>query len=128
MKKIYVACSLTHSPEEYVKSILDFKDSLRANYQILDFLCLEKDEPQDVFERDTQHVKDCDLLVADCSYPSIGLGYELAVAMQKEKSILAIAKKDLKVSRLLQGMTIYPKFQLVYYDNIADIIPKLSEF
>lgn len=126
LRKIYVGCSLTQASEEYKKLIEDFKNELRPFASILDFVGLTKGTPKDVFEWDTNCVKTCDLFIADCTYPSIGLGYELGVAIEMKKRILAIAQKDAIVTRLVLGIT-SPNFEFVRYKDISEIIPKAKE-
>ncbi len=121
MKKIYIACSLTQAPEEFKKHIEILKKELRKNYEVLEWLGLVKGTPKDVYYHDTQMVKDCDLLLAEVSYPAIGLGFELALALQLKKPIFAMAKKNAKVSRLLMGID-EPNYNFVRYNNIDEII------
>src|SRR3989344_928411 len=104
-KKIYVGCSLTHAPDEFKTAIELLKKHLSQKYEILEFVGLVKGTAKDVFEWDTKCVKECDMFLADCTHPGIGLGYELGVAVEKNKPILAVAHKDAKVSRVILGVT-----------------------
>jgi len=126
MKKIYIGCSLTHAPEEFKTAIELLKSHLRKKYKILEFIGLINDTPQDVFEHDTECVKTCDLFVADCSHPGIGLGYELGVALEMNKPTLAVAQKDAKVTRLMLGVT-KENFTFARYDDILDVVHLIEE-
>src|SRR6266498_5570963 len=125
-KKIYVGCSLTHAPEEFREGVERLKTELRKHYTILDFLGLEKGTPQDVFEHDTQCVRDCELFVAECSLPATGVGYELGTALALNKQVLAVAYKDAKVGRLLLGVT-HPKYTFRRYDEMGEIVAMVKE-
>jgi nucleoside 2-deoxyribosyltransferase len=125
-KIIYVGCSLTHAPEEFVNGIVKFKKDLGRDHTVLEFLGLFKGTPQEVFENDTNNVKNCDLFVAECSYPSTGLGYEIGTALSLSKPILAVAHKNAKVTRLVQGIT-HPKFSFKRYDDINEIVGFVKE-
>ncbi len=128
MKKIYVGCALTQAPEEFRNAIESFKLTLREEYEVLDFVDLSVQEVtfQHIFDWDTNCVKTCDLFIADCTYPAIGLGYELGVALESKKKVLAIAEEDAKISRLVLGVT-SPKFEFMRYKDIKEIIPKIKE-
>lgn len=121
MKKIYVWCALTHASENFKSSISQFKNILKNNYEILDFIWLEKWTAKDVFERDTHCVKSCDLLIADCSYPSIWLWIEIWFALHNKKPILAIAHKDCRVTRQVLWIQHFD-FEFIQYENLLDLI------
>lgn len=73
-KKIYIGCALTHATLEYRDNILRFKDSLRDEFDILDFTgILDGGEvgADKVYEHDRQCVLDSDIFIADCSHPSL---------------------------------------------------------
>ena len=126
MKKIYLACSLTHAPEDFKNHIAKLKDSLRHKYEVTDFLGLELGTPQDVFKHDIGGVKTCDLLLADCSHPSTGLGFEIATALYNHKPVLGVAHGDAEVSRFILGIN-NPLFSLVRYrdtDEVLDAVEK----
>lgn len=120
MHKIYIGCSLTHSSTEYKQSIDDLKNLLRPNFEILDFVGLVNGTAQDVFEWDTNCVKTCDLFVMDCTYPAIGMGYELGIALTCGKPVLAVAREGTIVSRLVLGVT-DPKFSFEWYGQMDEI-------
>lgn len=125
---IYLAASITHASEEFKKSIEEFRSKLKQKYQVLDFLGLVKGNPKEVYQHDTQCVKDCDLVIAECSYPSTGLGFEIALALSLNKPVVAVAQNDAKVSRLILGIQ-HPQYKFKRFnslDEILDLIPEYS--
>lgn len=125
MKKIirlYIGCGLTQAPPEFVAEVDRFKESLQAEYHIYHFMGLEGGTNQDVYRRDIEVcVAECDLFVAICDYPSIGLGYELATAVEAlGKPTLAVAHRDSKITRLIQGVPL-PKFEFRRYNELEDV-------
>ena len=124
--KIYVGCSLTHAPEKFIVSIGDLKNRLRESHEILEFIGLVGGTERDVFENDTKMVKTCDLFLAECSFPAIGLGYELGTALALNKPILAVASHSAKVSRLVLGVT-HPAYTFMRYGNIDDIVAAVEK-
>ncbi|MBT4445903.1 hypothetical protein HOA92_00395 [archaeon] len=65
----------------------------------------------------------CDLMIAEVSYPSTGLGIELGWASYNQIPILCIHKTDSKVSRSLK--TISSNF--LEYSSSDELISKLKE-
>lgn len=124
--KIYVGCSLTHASEEFRQSVEVVKNELRNHKTILDFLGLEAGTEENVYLHDIENVKACDLFVAICDHPSLGLGYELATAVEKYgKPTLAVAHADTKVTRMILGIN-HPQFSFKRYTHISEI-PALVE-
>ena len=126
MKKIYIACSLTHASDEFKQEIKKLKELLKTRYEIMEFLGLETGTAKDVYKHDIENVKTCDLLLAECSHPSTGLGFEIATALAGHRPILAVAKKDAKVSRLILGInsTLFSLMEYQTLDEIADGVEK----
>lgn len=121
--KIYVGCSLIHASDEFRQSVEDVKQKLRSiGHEVFDFVAMTQGEPKDVYQWDIHNcVKNCDLFVAICDLPSIGLGYELGFAVEKlGKLVLAVAHKEAKVSRLVLGID-HPNFQFKTYDDMSEI-------
>jgi 2'-deoxynucleoside 5'-phosphate N-hydrolase len=58
----------------------------------------------DVYQRDTQGAEQCDLLVADVSEPSIGVGMEIMAAHKAGKKVVLVVKRGRVISRMLQHM------------------------
>ena len=58
----------------------------------------------DVFQRDMKGAEGCDVLVADVSEPSIGVGMEIMAAYKSRRRVILISKKGAMTSRMLQHM------------------------
>lgn len=121
IKKIYIGCSLTHAPEEFKNAIEELKVTLRKMYDVMDFVGLEKGTPQSVFESDKDNVIQCDLFIAECSHPSLGLGFEIATAYFHNKPTLILARNDAKVSRMILGIS-HQLFTFARYAECSEII------
>lgn len=118
--KIYVGCAILHASDEFKESVYKLKDSLREDYEILDFLG-EGTDPHDVYHNDIKKcVASCDLLLGICDYASLGLGYELASAVEAyNKPVLAVAHRNANVSHLIQGID-SPLFSFERYNNLFE--------
>jgi short-subunit dehydrogenase len=65
--------------------------------------------------------------VAICDFASLGLGYELASAVEKyHKPVIAAAKTDEKITRLVQGID-SPDFRFVRYDSLDELVVHVKE-
>ncbi len=67
---------------------------------------IEKSDPGvvDVFQRDKNGAEECDILVADVSEPSIGVGMEIMAAYKMGRRVILLMKKGRVTSRMLQHM------------------------
>ncbi len=64
----------------------------------------EKDMlPRDVFERDSNWVKECEAMIAEVSTPSLGVGYEYGLAVQLDKPVLCVYRSGLRMSKMITG-------------------------
>ena len=127
--KLYVGCSLTQAPEAFKDEVKQFKDGLRGQYDVFDFVGLTGGTAADVYNWDIGHcVRDCDAFIAICDYPSIGLGWELGEATNHNKPILAVAHERSTVTRLVLGAAaVEPNVRFERYIDLADIVPFVND-
>jgi hypothetical protein len=69
-------------------------------------------------------IKEADVCVFEASYPSMGVGYEIAMAMQLGKSVIVLHLPD-KKSEVLSGLT-SDKLQMIEYtiETLSVILKK----
>lgn len=84
-------------------------------------------DPIEVFERDVTWVKDCDVLIAEVSTPSHGVGYEVALALEISKPVLCLHKQGVKVSKMITGNT-RPTIRVSSYQTEQDALVLVDEF
>lgn len=77
----------------------------------------------EVFKRDTNGVRECDVIVAEASTPSHGIGIELMLAHTLGKRIICVYRSGIKLSWMIQGM---PNAVLIEYNGTSDLRKKLS--
>ena len=126
--KIYVGCSLTYATKEFMEDVANLKAKLLKKYEIMEFIGLVAGTSTDVYRWDIHEcVGKCDLLVAICDSPSIGLGYELGVAVEKHgKPVLAVAHEDSKVTRLVLGID-HPNFTFKRFNVLDEVLGFIEE-
>jgi 2'-deoxynucleoside 5'-phosphate N-hydrolase len=59
--------------------------------------------PEAVFTRDIAWLDAADLVIAEVSTPSHGVGYEIAHAVLRNTRVLCLARQSAKVSKMLSG-------------------------
>jgi hypothetical protein len=105
---VYIGCGLTHVPREffrqYTSYIHDLAASLRSTSNCRVRYALVDSDPQLAerpraerakwcYEWDRQLVEQADVIVADATFPSIGLGIELQLAQEKATPIILCFEK-----------------------------------
>lgn len=110
-RKVYFAGSIRGGRDdaELYKSIIEYigrTDNVLTEHIGNLNLNVKEDKNRDVwiYERDTAWLKECDLVIAECTSPSLGVGYELSYAegLGKEVHILYRRSKS-QLSAMLAG-------------------------
>ena len=83
--------------------------------------------PNEVYERDVAWIRECDVLIAEVSVPSHGVGYEIGFALGLGKPVLALHQDGRKVSKMISGN---PDSRLTVesYQTPEDAIQKIGGF
>ena len=75
----------------------------------------------DIYNQDTTWLRDSDVLIAECTCPSLGVGYELAYAERFQKPCHIFYNKNrTNLSAMLAGNTFY---NIHPYEDEAEIYP-----
>lgn len=84
-------------------------------------------KPEEVYERDIRLIEEADLLVAEVSYPSLGVGFEIAYGLLKGKRVIAMCEEERvdSTSALIRGIK-NPCFKLIVYSSSDDAVEKLK--
>lgn len=133
MTKIYVGCCINSATEEYLKDIANLKNLIKENFdcEIMEFIPKGTGTVEEVYENDIHNaVSSCDIMVAEISHPSLGLGWEMATIVEKlRKPLLMCAKENVKVSKLVEGAqnAKNPECRFVRYVEILDLIPHIQK-
>lgn len=82
---------------------------------------------QEIFERDMRLIALCDGLIAEVSTPSLGVGYEIATALQQQKPVLCLCEEGIFLTRILTGNT-EPHLTINFYKSDAEWQAHLKGF
>lgn len=73
---------------------------------------------REIFSRDINWLDSSDVVIAEISTPSLGVGYELGRAESLNKPVLCLYKPDEKRHAMIKGN---PRFQVKPYNQLKDI-------
>jgi hypothetical protein len=81
----------------------------------------------DIYRRDREWLEGADVVVAEVSTPSLGVGYEVATAEQLAKPVLCLfrPRPEQRLSAMLAGN---PQLTVRYYRSWPDVPPLIAEF
>lgn len=111
--KIYFSCSITGGRRDeviYAHMVQALQlwghEVLTAHLSHSEVMALEAtSEPRDVYQRDVAWVEECDVLIAEVSTPSHGVGYEIALGLLLGKPVLCCHQAGRAVSKMITGNT-----------------------
>lgn len=83
-----------------------------------------EEEAEHVYIRDTKWLEECDVVIAEVSVPSLGVGYEISYAERLKKKIICLYDiySDKKLSYMISGNK---RNSIIKYSNIEDLKEKL---
>ena len=132
---IYFACSITGG-REFESSYQEIVAALTADgHEIPTFHLVQSDvmqnesslTPREVYERDTAWIKNCDVLIAEVSAPSHGVGYEIGFALNLGKPVLCLHQQGLRVSKMITGNP-NPALYIRPYTDVKEAILQARSF
>ena len=114
MLKVYFTASASHNGEliPYYKKILDFikkqSVSIVSGIQVTDRKLLEEDKKltaEQIFNREQFFINEADVVMAEVSKPSLGVGSEIVYALSLGKPVLALVMTGYedKISPMVVG-------------------------
>ncbi len=134
--KVYLAAPMLgdRSNLAHTRAVLEFLESRGYSVTTRDWIAEEVLDvergarPAEIFERDIRALEGSDVLVADVSYPSLGVGFEIAYALIKGKPVIAYCRRDRleKTSALIRGIS-WEGFELLVYSELRDLLTALEE-
>lgn len=85
----------------------------------------ERDRDNLIYTQDTNWLKECDLVIAECTSPSLGVGYELAYAENLNKPVYVFYRpQKCQLSAMIKGD---PYFQIYSYTTKEDLLRQIDQ-
>ncbi|MDD4352575.1 MAG: nucleoside 2-deoxyribosyltransferase [Ignavibacteria bacterium] len=130
--KIYYATSIRGSAENNIKNA-ELISLLKKYGEVLTehFSSMKTDGETDlsdkeIHDRDLKWIDECDVIAAEVTNPSLGVGYEIRYGIERGKRILCLKQKNgKKLSAMISGCD-YVEFEM--YENMDDLDEILSDF
>ena len=131
--KIYVSGSM-YGGQQKIDTYKKLVDKLEEygevlTRQIADPKAIENEKYQkdeDIYNDLENKLEKADILIAEVSVPSIGVGYEIGYASKLNKKIVAIYDKNYidKVTTMIRGNK---NIKIIPYKDIREILDKIEE-
>jgi nucleoside 2-deoxyribosyltransferase len=108
---VYFSCSLTGGREDQPVYAALVNAMQAQGHQVLTAHLASQEvmeeeavvDPATVYQRDISWVETCDVVVAEVSTPSHGVGYEIAHALDRGKPVLCCHRAGARVRKMLTG-------------------------
>ena len=134
MKDIYFACSIRGGREDaeiyaelvqYIKKKVNVLSEIFADGKLTSKGMNKPSE--EIWKTDTDWVKRADGIIAEVSNPSLGVGYEIALAENLSKPILALFRQNNKrrLSAMIDGA---PGVQVINYTELSEAKVAIDQF
>lgn len=128
--KVYFAGAIRGGREKAIdfKKMVDFIEengSTVLDKHVADVNLTNKGEVvsnEEIYERDIAWIKECDIVIAEVTTPSLGVGYELAFAQSIKKKVYTLSEEETKVSALIMGNKSFQNYKYKTLDEALDII------
>ncbi len=79
----------------------------------------------EIYNRDVSWINECDILIAEVTVPSLGVGYEIGYAESLNKRIICLYQNDESISAMIKGNN---SITHIPYDDVAELLTKLSTY
>ncbi|MGM9918245.1 MAG: nucleoside 2-deoxyribosyltransferase [Lactimicrobium massiliense] len=85
----------------------------------------ERDRDHLIYTQDTDWLKECDLVIAECTQPSLGVGYELAFAESLRKPVFVFYRPEkCQLSAMIKGD---PYFRIFTYRTREELFQRIDD-
>ena len=133
--KIYFACSISGSRKDeeiyqFLVKVMEDLDIDIPTAHIAETGIEEidaREAPEDIYHRDVTWIQESDLLVAEVSTPSHGVGYEIGYALELGKPVLCLYQEDAVVSKMITGNP-HGLLTVLTYQDPGEAEKKLREY
>ncbi len=78
-----------------------------------------------IYKRDVEALKKSDIVLAEVSRPSLGVGYEISLGESLGKKVVCLVKEGITLSAMINGN---PNLTLITYGDKNDLTEKLLRF
>lgn len=119
--KAYITCPVSHTKERL--NLLHEIEDIARGKGIDTFVFQIGGEPEEIFKRDYEQLKSCNMTIAEVSETSHGVGIEIGMSYCLGLERILLHQKGTSVTPFVYGA---PKTTVLEYENLQDLKNKLS--
>ena len=119
--KVYITCPVSRTNKRF--SLLPEIEKVVKSKNLETFVFKIGRIPEEIFRRDYEQLKSCDLIIAEVSEESHGVGIEIGLSFCLGLKRILLIQKGNSVTKFAQGMK---DTFIIEYENIDDLKKKLS--
>ncbi|MDO8622711.1 MAG: nucleoside 2-deoxyribosyltransferase [archaeon] len=119
--KAYITCPVSHTKERL--DLLPKIKEIITEEEVDSFIFEIGGNPEEIFERDYNQLKSCDLIIAEVSERSHGVGIEIGLSFGLGLKRILLIERGNSLTKLAQGM---PDTIIIEYNNLEDLKKKLK--
>jgi len=120
--KAYITCPVSHTSNRL--SILPNIKSIVEKAGMVPFVFQIGGTPDEIFNRDYNELKSSQILIAEVSERSHGVGIEIGLSFHLGLKRILLIEKGQFVSKLAQGL---PDTSIIEYESVEDLELQLQE-
>ena len=121
--KAYITCPVSHTQKRL--NLLPVIKEIVESKGIKPYVFKVGGSPREIFQRDLKQLKSRDILIAEVSERSHGVGVEIGLSYLLGLRRILLLEKGNSITKLIKGM---PKTVIIEYENIGDLKEKLLNF
>jgi nucleoside 2-deoxyribosyltransferase len=112
---------------EYLREYGEVIGGEHADNKILSALDNKEADDRYIYNRDSRRLNNADVLVAEVTTPSLGVGYEIGISIEQNKKILCLfrQKSGKKLSAMIHGC---PKITNLTYSTLKEAKKAIDAF
>ena len=119
--KAYITCPVSHTQKRL--DLLPIIETIVKSKGIESFVFQIGGSPKEIFQRDFEQLKSSDILIAEVSERSHGVGIEIGLSYSFGLKRILLLENGGDVTKLVQGM---PDTLILGYTNADDLKGKLD--
>ena len=119
--KAYITCPCSHSQDKL--NLLPIIKSVAENIGIEPSVFKIGGSPEEIFKRDYSQIKESDIIIAEVSERSHGVGIEIGMSYCLGLKRILLINENEYVTKLVQGM---PDTTIIRYKDEVDLKIKLE--
>jgi nucleoside 2-deoxyribosyltransferase len=133
--KIYFAGSIRGGRElqsvysEIINHLIENRHTVLTNHVAQEYVIDNESylSSREIYERDMEWLEACEIFIAEVTVPSLGVGFEVASAVNLQKPVLCVYQQGIELSAMILGNS-SKNIQVKAYRDAQAMIDIVDEF